>query len=269
LDEQSLGGRELMDHRESNSNIQRWRGHVAVVTGASSGIGRVITLGLLKAGMRVAVCARRLEAIEGLGEEAGMPDAFLACRVDLRVASEIVKFFDTVGKRWQGVHVLVNNAGLGFAGDLASQDPGQWREMLEVNVLALCICTQQALAQMKEHSEESHIIHIGSMSGHRVPPGANGVYSATKFAVRALTESLRQEMHAAKRAVRVTTISPGLVETGFAAHYAGSTDAAAKTYGALKCLQSEDVAGAVLYALAQPNHVQIHDILLRPKEQGS
>jgi len=255
--------------RESNSDIQRWRGRVAVVTGASSGIGRVITLGLLKAGMRVAVCARRLEAIEGLGEEAGMPDAFLACRVDLRVASEIGGFFDTVRKRWQGVHVLVNNAGLGFAGDLASQDPGQWREMLEVNVLALCICTQQALAQMKEHHDESHIIHIGSMSGHRMPPGANGVYGATKFAVRALTESLRQEMQVAKRPVRVTTISPGLVETGFASNYAGSADAAEKTYGALKCLQSEDVASAVLYALAQPDHVQIHDILLRPKEQGS
>jgi NADP-dependent 3-hydroxy acid dehydrogenase YdfG len=76
-------------------------------------------------------------------------------------------------------------------------------------------------------------------------------------------------MQAAKRAVRVTTISPGLVETGFASNYAGSADAAAKTYGALKCLQSEDVASAVLYALTQPDHVQIHDILLRPKEQGS
>ena len=253
----------------NKASMDRWRSRVAVVTGASSGIGQVVTLGLLKAGMRVAVCARRLEAIEGLGEEAGMPDAFLACRADLRIESEIVGFFDTVRKRWQGVHVLVNNAGLGFAGDLVSQDPGQWREMLEVNVLALCICTQQALAQMKEHHDESHIIHIGSMSGHRVPPGSNGVYCATKFAVRALTESLRQEMHTAKRPVRVTTISPGLVETGFASNYAGSTDAAAKTYGALKCLQSEDVASAVLYALAQPDHMQIHDILLRPKEQGS
>ena len=258
-----------MDDRELNSDIQRWRGRVAVVTGASSGIGRAITLELLKAGMQVAACARRLEAIEGLGKEAGRPDAFWACRVDLRVESDIVGFFDTVRKRWQGAHVLVNNAGLGFAGDLASQDPGQWREMLEVNVLALCICTQQALAQMQEHHDESHIIHIGSMSGHRTPPGANGIYSATKFAVRALTESLRQEMHAAKRPVRVTTISPGLVETGFASHYAGSADAAAKTYGSLKCLQSEDITRAVLYALAQPDHVQIHDILLRPKEQGS
>ena len=110
--------------------MERWRGRVAVVTGASSGIGRAITLGLLKAGMRVAVCARRLEAIEGLGKEAGRLDAFLACRVDLRVESEIVGFFDTVRKRWQGAHVLVNNAGLGFAGDLALQDSGQWREML-------------------------------------------------------------------------------------------------------------------------------------------
>ncbi len=258
-----------MGDNELNSTRQRWGGRVAVVTGASSGIGRAITLSLLKAGMRVAVCARRLEAIEGLGAEAGAPEAFFAHRADLRAEDEIAGFFQAVRERWQGVHVLVNNAGLGFAGELASQDSDQWREMLEVNVLALCICTQQALAQMNEHNEESHIIHIGSMGGHRVPPGSNGVYCATKFAVRALTESLRQEMHATQRPVRVTNISPGLVETGFATHYAGSTDAATKTYGALKCLQSEDIAGAVLYALAQPAHVQIHDILVRPTEQGS
>ena len=99
--------------------LDRWRGRVAVVTEASSGIGWAIALDLLQAGLRVAVCARRLSVIEGLGEGAGMPDAFLVCRVDLRVASEIDGFFDTVRKHWQGVHVLVNNAGLGFAGDLA------------------------------------------------------------------------------------------------------------------------------------------------------
>ncbi|MDP6551377.1 MAG: SDR family NAD(P)-dependent oxidoreductase [Arenicellales bacterium] len=254
---------------QGRSMMDRWRGRVAVVTGASSGIGRAVALDLLKAGMRVAVCARRLELIENLGFEAGVPDAFMAKAADLRVESEIGGFFDAVKSHWQGVHVLVNNAGLGFEGELSTQNPGEWRQMLDVNVLALGICTQQALSQMGGHGEEGQVINIGSMSGQRVPAGSNGMYCATKFAVRALTESFRQELHAANRPVRICEISPGLVETGFAAHYGGSEDAAEKTYGAFKCLQSEDIVDAVRYVLGQPTHVQVHDVLIRPTGQAS
>ena len=110
------------------------------------------------------------------------------------------------------------------------------------------------------------VIHIGSMSGHRVP-GTGGVYSATKFAVRSLTEGLRRELRAADSDVRVSAISPGYVETEFAAVYSSSEQAARETYARFPCLQPEDVAAAVLHALEQPPHVQIHDILLRPTRQ--
>ena len=258
-----------MSKDQSGSRMDRWRGRVAVVTGASSGIGRAVALDLLKTGMHVAVCSRRLDLIENMGVEAGAPDAFMAKAADLRMESEIAGFFDAVKDHWQGVHVLVNNAGLGFEGNLATQDPDEWRQMLDVNVLALGICTQQALSQMGDHGEEGQIINIGSMSGHRVPAGSNGMYCATKFAVRALTETFRQELHAKNRPVRICEISPGLVETGFAAHYGGSEDAAEKTYGAFKCLQSGDIVDAVRYVLGQPTHVQVHDVLIRPKGQAS
>ncbi len=248
--------------------MDQWKDKIAVVTGASSGIGRAVALGLLRSGMRVAVCARRAEKIETIGKEAGCPERFFPKRADLRHDEELKLFFADVMNHWGPIHVLINNAGLGYAGALDSQPVHQWREMLELNVVALSHCTQLALSQMSEHGEESHIIHLGSMSGHRVPAGSNGMYAASKFAVRALTESLRQEIHQATRPIRVSSISPGLVETGFAEHYSGSTEAADKTYGAMHCLQSVDIAGAVLYALSQPSHVQVHDILIRPKDQA-
>ena len=164
--------------------MKQWAGKVAVVMGASSGIGRAIAIELLKSGMRVAVCARRFESIEDLGKAAGYANAFFAKKVDLRDDREIEHFFADIKQRWGGAHVLINNAGLGYEGVLASQSADQWREMLEVNVVALSLCTQQALAQMAEHGEESHIIHLGSMSGHRVPAKSNGMYAASKFAVR-------------------------------------------------------------------------------------
>ena len=248
--------------------MDQWKDKVAVVTGASSGIGRAVAFALLEQGMRVAVCARRLEKIEAIGEEAGHPERFFAKRVDLRNEGEVHSFFADVKNHWQPVHVLINNAGLGYAGTLDSQPVSEWREMLELNVITLSLCTQVALTQMSEHGEDSFIVHLGSMSGHRVPAKSNGMYAASKYAVRALTESLRQELHETGRPVRVSSISPGLVETGFAERYSGSAEAAKKTYSALHCLQSEDIASAVLYVLSQPAHVQVHDVLIRPKNQA-
>jgi NADP-dependent 3-hydroxy acid dehydrogenase YdfG len=101
-----------------------------------------------------------------------------------------------------------------------------------------------------------------------VPP-QGGLYAATKFAVRALTEGLRQELHATKSGIRVSAISPGYVETEFAAVYHGNEEAARRTYSRLKVLEPEDVAAAVQYLLSQPRHVQVHDVLMRPKEQAN
>ncbi|MFN3202775.1 MAG: SDR family NAD(P)-dependent oxidoreductase [Bradymonadia bacterium] len=248
-----------------STGMERWSGQVALVTGASGGIGRATAKLLASHGMHVAAWARRLDALESLAEEA---PGVVPQQVDLRDEAQIVQAFEAIRARWGGVDVLVNNAGLGHKAPLTTGQTHHWREMLEVNVLALCICTREALADIARRGDQGHVIHISSMAGHRVPL-ESGVYSATKYAVRSLTEGLRLELRAAGRQSRVTAISPGYVETGFAAHYHKSDAAAEATYGQYTCLQSEDVAQAVVYALGQPPHAQIHDILMRPTEQES
>ncbi len=174
--------------------------------------------------------------------------------------------FAQVRERWGGVDVLINNAGLGHLAPLLDGDTEQWREMLDVNVLALCVCTREAVSDMRRQQRAGHVIHVSSMAAHRVP-SESGVYSATKFAVRALTEALRQELRAAKSEIRVSAISPGFVETEFAAHYHKSEEAARATYGRFQVLAPADIADAVEYVLGAPPHVQVHDVLIRPRDQ--
>ena len=120
----------------------------------------------------------------------------VAC--DLRNESDILRMFAEIETLWGGVDILVNNAGLGHKAPLLSGSTEHWREMLDVNILALCVCTREATRQMHARGQ-GHVIHISSMSAHRVPPNS-GVYSATKFAVRSLTEGLRQELREQMRA---------------------------------------------------------------------
>ena len=249
--------------------MKQWQDKTALVTGASAGIGAAAATALVRAGMKVAVCARRLDRLESLAASLrDAPGELFSVQTDLRDIEQISGMFSKIRERWGGLDVLVNNAGLGHASPLMSGDTEHWREMLEVNVLALCVCTREAIADMRARGDAGHVIHISSMASHRVPRGS-GVYSATKYAVRSLTEGLRQELRAAESKIRVTAISPGFVETEFAARYHKSEEAAARTYGQFQVLQSEDIAEAVLYVLRQPPHVQVHDVLMRPTEQRS
>lgn len=238
---------------------------VALVTGASSGIGRAVAKGLLERGAKVALLARRRDRLEEVASGVSAERA-LVCPADLRREAEIRGAFERARAAWGGVDVVVNAAGLGRRAPLVEGPADAWREMLEVNVLGLCICTQEGLRDMRRRGDDGHVVHISSMSGHRVP-GASGVYAATKHAVRALTEGLRKELRALGSQIRVTAVSPGFVETEFAEVYHGSSEAAERTYGRFPVLQAQDVAAAVLHALEAPPHVAIHDILMRPTEQ--
>lgn len=241
---------------------------VAIVTGASSGIGQAIARRLAADGYDLAICARRQDRLSKVAQRLRQQDVeVLAQTVDLRDETQILSFFAAVKDRWGRLDALINNAGLGHKESLMTGSTEAWREMFEVNVLALCICTREAIALMASQNA-GHIVHISSMSGHRVP-AITGVYSATKFAVRSLSETLRRELRAANSQIRITAVSPGIVETEFAEKYHQSAEKANETYGQFPVLQAVDIANAVAYALSQPAHVEMNDILVRPTQQVS
>jgi len=253
----------------SSHGMQQWVGRTALVTGGSRGIGAAVAVRLLAEGMRVVSCSRRQAAVADILAEADPSgERSSAVAVDVRDEASVQAAFAAARERFGGVDVLINNAGLGHAAPLAEGTVEQWREMLEVNLLGLCICTREALADMRARGGFGQIVHIGSMAGQRVPAGA-GLYAATKHAVRALTESLRIELREAGDSIRVGEICPGFVETGFAAHYMKSEEKAREIYSQFKVLEADDVAEAVVYMLSCPPHVQVHDILMRPTEQPS
>ncbi|XP_036415085.1 dehydrogenase/reductase SDR family member 11-like [Colossoma macropomum] len=253
--------------------MERWKGRVALVTGASVGIGAAVAKALVQHGMKVVGCARSVDKIEKLAAEcvsSGFSGTLIPYKCDLSVEEEILSMFSSIKSLHRGVDVCINNAGLAHVAPLLNGKTSAWRNMIDVNVLALSVCTREAYQSMKERNiDDGHIIHLNSLSGHRVVHSADShFYTATKYAVTALTEGLRQELRDAKSHIRTTCISPGLVETEFGFRfYSGNPGRAAAIYEGIKCLQADDVASAVLYALSAPPHVQIGDIQMRPVEQ--
>jgi NADP-dependent 3-hydroxy acid dehydrogenase YdfG len=244
------------------------RGRSVVVTGASSGIGVATARAFGAAGARVTLAARREDRLHALGEELGAAGVeVLVVRTDMRVEEQVVSLIARARERFGGVDVLVNNAGLGRAAPLSSAPTAYWREMLEVNVLGLSIATREAVSDMERRGVAGHVVHVSSMAGHRIPGTASGMYAASKFAVRALTEGLRRELRERQSPIRVSAISPGYVDTEFSAVFAGAPGAPADLTRRLKVLEPDDVAAAILWIVGQPPHVEVHDVLVRPTAQ--
>lgn len=240
-----------------------------MVTGASSGIGAAIAKSLASAGLRVAVGARRQERLTSLADELNAVSGgrqVWGHVLDVREPASIDAFYRSLDDYWGPVQVLVNNAGVGFRGTQWEQASEEWAQMIDVNVVGLLRMTQAALQRMEDSGNEGHIFHVSSMSGHRLAPRTS-VYSATKHAVKALTEGLRLDLREAGRPVRVTSVSPGFVETDFLDAYTKSAAEAQRIKDAYPLLKPEDVASAVVYALSAPPHMQVHDVLMRPTEQ--
>lgn len=238
-------------------------GKIALVTGASSGIGEAIARMLAKEGAHVVGLARRGDRLAALGRELG---DFTAIECDVRDTDALVGAFERIRASKGGVDILVNNAGLGRDAPLVSGATEHFREMLDVNVLALAVCTREAVSDMQRRGDEGHVIHVSSMAAHRVPQGG-GMYSATKYAVRSLLEGLRQELRARGSKIRVGAVSPGYVRTEFAAVHANDPTAGERVYGRFTVLEAEDVAEVVRGMLVAPAHVQIHDVLMRSVDQ--
>lgn len=248
---------------------------MALVTGASVGIGAAIAKELVRHGMKVVGCARDVEKIQKLASECqseSLSGVLVPIKCDLTNEDEILSMFAAIKKQHSGVDVCINNAGLAHPESLLNGKTSGWRNMLDVNILALSICTREAYQSMNERNvDDGHIININSMSGHRVVPSADvHFYSSTKFAVTALTEGLRQELREANTHIKATCISPGVVQTEFFPRlHNNNPDKAASPYTKFKPLEAIDIANSVVYVLSAPPHVQIGDIQMRPVEQAS
>ena len=235
------------------------KGKVAVVTGASSGIGEATARSLAAAGFEVVAAARRIERCEELAAEVGGR----AVRLDVTDPASVAELADSV----LDVSVLVNNAGGAFGLEpVAEADEENWRRMYETNVMGVMRMTK-ALLPALERSGEGHIVVVGSVSGVEVYPGGAG-YTAAKHAANAVTRTLRLELLG--KPIRVSEIAPGLVETEFSAvRFGGDQAKADKVYEGTTPLTGEDVADAIAYVVTRPPHVDLDYVSIKPTEQAT
>ncbi|AND69142.1 hypothetical protein ATSB10_16880 [Dyella thiooxydans] len=245
---------------------KRLVGKVALVTGASSGIGEATAIALAEEGARVAVTARRRDRLEKLAETlAGLGAEPLVLEADLLDEHEAQRVVRETEAHYGRLDVLVNNAGVMYLEPVAEADLGRWRRMLELNVLSLIASTQAALAGMTARGD-GHIVNVSSTAGRIANPNA-AAYSATKFGVVAFSEALRREVY--RHGIRVTVIEPGVVETELRDHigHAATRDALNAWADSMRQLQSHDVAEAIAFCVTRPPHVNINELLMRPTDQ--
>jgi NADP-dependent 3-hydroxy acid dehydrogenase YdfG len=232
---------------------------IAVVTGASSGIGEATARALSTEGFEVVVAARRMDRLERLAEEIGGR----AVQLDVTDQASVDELADAAGD----VRVLVNNAGGAFGRDTVDEAHlEEWLAMYELNVLGTVRVTK-ALLPAVERSGDGHIVLVTSVAGFETYV-AGGGYTAAKHAERALARTLRLELLGTP--VRVTDIQPGLVETEFSlVRFAGDTERAAAVYEGLTPLTAEDVAECIVWAVTRPSRVNVDEIVVRPRDQAT
>ena len=239
-------------------------GKVAVVTGASSGIGEATVRSLAGEGAAVVAGARRKERLDGLVEEVTR-DGGKAIAVECDVADEqqAHALVDRAIEEFGKIDILVNNAGVMLLSKVEKGLSDEWRQMFDVNVLGLLYATDAAVEAMKRQGS-GHIVNISSVAGRKTRP-TGGVYSGTKFAVNAISEALRQEL--LEDGIRITMVEPGAVATELTEHITDEEVREGLKQRNIEPLQSEDVANAIAYAVSQPQRVSVNEILIRPTQQ--
>lgn len=241
---------------------------IALVTGASSGIGEATARALAAEGAALAMGARRGDRVAALASELAREFGVATWIRELDVCERpsCESFVQGALERFGRIDILVNNAGLARGRRLVAEgDEREWDEMIDTNVKGLLRMSRLVLPRMIENNA-GHIVNLGSVAGHGVYEGGS-VYCATKWSVKAISQALRLEVNGTE--IRVTEICPGLVETEFSiVRFHGDQETAAKVYEGIEPLRAADIADCILWALTRPPHVDIDEIVVRPVAQA-
>ncbi|MDX6227494.1 MAG: hypothetical protein QOI76_884 [Frankiales bacterium] len=249
----------------------RLDGTVALVTGASSGIGEATAVALAAEGASVAIAARRRDRLDNLADKIrGEGGTVLVLEADITEQEQAVGIVERTVAELGRLDTLVNNAGLMLLGPAVGADTAEWARMVQINLLALMWCSHAALPHLLAAAEQdprrvADLVNISSVAG-RFPRSGSAAYNATKHGVTGFSEALRQEV--TQRHVRVSLVEPGAVSTELAGHNKPEVlQGIWARFGDLDRLQAEDIAEAVSFLVTRPRHMAINEILIRPTEQ--
>lgn len=240
------------------------KGKTALITGASSGIGEATAIEMAARGAKVAVMARRKDRLDALVEKIGKENA-IAIVGDVADVDQARGAVEMTKEEFGSLDILVNNAGLMLLGPIDEVDISDWQRMVNVNLLGLMYCTHAAVPIMRAQ-KNGHIVNISSVAGRRSSPISAG-YNATKWGVGGFSDAVRQSV--CMDNIRVTIIEPGAVLTELTDHisHGGTKDNVKGWVKSMTALTSEDIAASIIYAVTQPPHVNVNEILIRPTEQ--
>ncbi len=239
---------------------------IALITGATAGIGKATAIKLAKSGFDLLICGRRADRLKEVSDEiSALGVKVLAQVLDIRNRADVESFINLLPAEWKNIEVLVNNAGLAAGlSSFAEGDLDDWDEMVDTNIKGLLYISRMVMPLMVAN-KKGHIINIGSIAGKEIYPNGN-VYCGTKHAVDALTKSMRREL--AEHNIRVTGIHPGAVETEFSiVRFKGDEEKAAKVYEGFENLVADDIAEAILWCISRPANVNINDLVIMPVAQ--
>jgi 3-hydroxy acid dehydrogenase/malonic semialdehyde reductase len=244
-------------------------GKITFITGASSGIGKACAEIFAKEKSDLILSARRIERLKSLANKLEKYHGIkIECvKLDVRNYDEVKKMIDSLDNNWKKIDILINNAGLSRGLDKIQDGKKEdWDEMIDTNIKGLAYVTRHILPLMVKR-KKGHLINIGSTAGHDVYPAGN-VYAATKFAVKALSQSTRYDV--LDKGIKVSSVDPGMVETEFSlVRFSGDKERAKKVYTGIKPLSPRDVAETVLFCATRPQNVNINQVILTPLAQAS
>lgn len=239
----------------------------ALITGATSGIGKATAQLFAQNNINLILCGRRTKKLSELQEELSKKTKVTTLQFDVRFKDEVQKAFESLPDDFKHIDILINNAG--NAHGLATIQDGSiddWDAMIDGNVKGLLYVTKAVLPQMVERND-GFIVNIGSIAAKQVYPNGN-VYCASKYAVNALNKGMRIDLN--KHNIRVSAIHPGAVETEFSdVRFKGDTNRAKSVYQGYKALQAEDIADIIHFVVTRPYHVNIEDLIVYPTAQAS